>query len=114
MMVDIILAYALPTTAIWCWRGAPSARACVRACPEGDVIAMIDGKATLIKPSQCIGHGACPVACPFGAITLVFGTERRGVDIPRVKPTFETNVPGVFIAGELGGMGLIRNAIEGP
>jgi thioredoxin reductase len=29
-----------------------------------------------------------------------------------VKPNFETNVPGVFIAGELGGMGLIRKASE--
>jgi thioredoxin reductase len=50
-------------------------------------------------------------ACPVNAITLVFGTERRGVDIPVVRPNFETNVPGIFIAGELGGMGLIRNAI---
>jgi thioredoxin reductase len=46
------------------------------------------------------------------AITLVFGTARRGVDLPRVSPWFETNVPGVFVAGELGGMGLIRNAVE--
>jgi thioredoxin reductase len=46
-----------------------------------------------------------------GAITLVFGTERRGVDIPLLSADFETNVPGVYIAGELGGMGLIRNAL---
>ena len=36
----------------------------------------------------------------------------RGIDIPRVNPDFQTDVPGVFIAGELGGMGLIRNAVE--
>ncbi len=29
-----------------------------------------------------------------------------------VKPDFETNVPGIFIAGELGGMGLIRKAVR--
>jgi thioredoxin reductase (NADPH) len=29
-----------------------------------------------------------------------------------VTPSFETNVPGLFIAGELGGMGLIRKAAE--
>jgi thioredoxin reductase (NADPH) len=58
------------------------------------------------------GHGACKDACPYDAITLVFGTEKRGVDIPNVDPDFQTNVPGIFIAGELGGMGLIRNAIE--
>lgn len=51
-------------------------------------------------------------ACPVEAITLVFGTEKRGMDIPYVSPTFETNVPNIFIAGELGGMGLIRKAAE--
>jgi thioredoxin reductase (NADPH) len=86
--------------------------ACVNACPEGDVLGLIKGKAALINPTHCIGHGACFTACPVNAITLVFGTEKRGVDIPHVKPTFETNVPGIFIAGELGGMGLIRNAVE--
>jgi thioredoxin reductase (NADPH) len=86
--------------------------ACVRACPEGDILGMINGKVELVEPTHCIGHGACREACPYGAITLVFGTERRGVDIPHVRPDFQTNVPGIFIAGELGGMGLIRNAIE--
>ena len=84
---------------------------CASACPEGNVLGLIDGKASLINPTHCIGHGACKTACPVDAITLVFGTETRGVDIPMVKPTFETNVPGIYIAGELGGMGLIRNAV---
>ena len=86
--------------------------ACVHACPEGDILGLINGKAELLEPSHCIGHGACKSACPGDAITLVFGTEKRGVDIPDVGPDFQTNVPGIFIAGELGGMGLIRNAIE--
>ena len=89
--------------------------ACVAACPEQDshtVLGLVRGKAHLVSPTDCIGHGACKTACPVTAISLVFGTETRGVDIPMVKPNFETNVPGVFIAGELGGMGLIRNAIE--
>jgi thioredoxin reductase/NAD-dependent dihydropyrimidine dehydrogenase PreA subunit len=85
---------------------------CVDACPEHDVLAMVDGKAVLVTGANCIGHGKCKTACPMNAITLVFGTATRGVDIPSVGPDFETNVPGIFIAGELGGMGLIRNAIE--
>ena len=76
---------------------------CVSACPEGGVLGLIQGKAHLIQPTHCIGHGACKQACPLDAITLVFGTEKRGVDIPRVNPNFETNMPGIFIAGELGG-----------
>lgn len=85
--------------------------ACTRACPEG-ALGIVNGKAHLVNPTVCIGHGACAATCPVEAITLVFGTERRGVDIPYVKPNFETNVNGIFIAGELGGMGLIRKAAE--
>jgi len=88
---------------------------CVAACPEQDahaVLGMIGNKAWLVGPTNCIGHGACKSACPVNAITLVFGTATRGVDIPVVRPNFETDIPGVFIAGELGGMGLIRNAVE--
>jgi pyruvate/2-oxoglutarate dehydrogenase complex dihydrolipoamide dehydrogenase (E3) component len=32
--------------------------------------------------------------------------------VPRIRENFETNVPGLYIIGELGGMGLIRNAFE--
>jgi len=89
-----------PTICIGC-------KSCVSACPEQDahaVLGMIGKKAWLVGPSDCI--------CPVGAIKLVFGTAKRGVDIPVVQPNFETDIPGIFIAGELGGMGLIRNAIE--
>lgn len=84
---------------------------CVKACPEG-ALGLVEGKAHLVNPSVCIGHGACMASCPFDAIKLVFGTEKRGIDIPLVKPNFETNIPGLFIAGELGGMGLVRKAAE--
>lgn len=84
---------------------------CVQACPE-QALGMVGGKAALVNASACIGHGACHAACPFDAISLVFGTEKRGIDIPLLTPQFETNVPGLFIAGELGGMGLIRKAAE--
>jgi len=85
--------------------------ACVTACPENNVLGIIRGKASLIAPTHCIGHGACASACPMEAIQLVFGTATRGVDIPHIDPDFQTNIPGIYIAGELGGMGLIRNAV---
>ncbi len=86
--------------------------ACIRACPEKDILGLVDGKAQTINASRCVGHGACFHACPVQAITLLIGTEQRGVDLPHVSPEFETNIPGLFIAGELGGMGLIKNAVE--
>ncbi len=86
--------------------------ACIAACPEHDILGIRNGKATIINASQCIGHGACFHACPTEAISLRIGTEKRGVELPHVNQNFETNVPGIFIAGELGGMGLIKNAVE--
>ena len=90
-------------------------QSCVYACPQQlghNVLGIFHGKAELLEPANCIGHGACKTVCPVGAISLVFGTKTRGVDIPQIDNNFQTNVPGIYIAGELGGMGLIRNAIE--
>jgi len=86
--------------------------ACIAACPEKDILGIVNGKATTINASRCIGHGACFHACPTEAISLCIGTEKRGVDLPHINQTFETTLHGLFIAGELGGMGLIRNAVE--
>ena len=85
---------------------------CVDVCPEGEVFGLIDGRVKVIGSARCIGHGLCERACPMDAIQLVFGTEKRGIEIPRIRENFETNVPGLYIVGELGGMGLIANAFE--
>ncbi len=84
---------------------------CVGACPEGDVLAVIEGKATLVHGAKCVGHGLCADACPAGAITLLMASPGRSADLPILSENLETSVPGMFIAGELGGMGLIKNAI---
>jgi thioredoxin reductase/NAD-dependent dihydropyrimidine dehydrogenase PreA subunit len=85
---------------------------CIDVCPEGKVIGLRHGQAIAVAPASCIGHGLCERSCPMEAIQLVFGTAKRGVDIPRIKGDFETNVSGLYIVGELGGMGLIRNAFN--
>lgn len=85
--------------------------ACVRACPEGDILGIVDGSARLIEGARCIGHGRCAAECPVDAIRLVFGTSERGVDLPELSGEFESSRPGVYVVGELGGMGLIKNAI---
>ncbi len=86
--------------------------ACIAACPEKDILGIVSGKAQIINASHCVGHGACFHACPVEAITLVMGTEKRGVELPHVSQNYETNIKGIYIAGELGGMGLIKNAVE--
>lgn len=86
--------------------------ACIVACPEHDILGIAGGKATTINASRCVGHGACFHACPVEAITLCIGTEKRGVELPHISEEYETTIPGIYIAGELGGMGLIKNAVE--
>ena len=85
---------------------------CVDACPETGTLALAGGKAILAHPERCVGHADCLGACPTSAITLAFGNALQTIRVPNVNENFETNVPGVFIVGELGGMGLIKTAIN--
>jgi thioredoxin reductase/ferredoxin len=85
---------------------------CTTVCPEGDVLAMIGGKAVIVNGYKCIGHGLCADACPVGAITMVMATPSMAADMPQLTPDFETTIPGMFIVGELGGLALIKNAVN--
>ena len=60
--------------------------ACANACHEG-AIAMVDGKARLMRDDYCDGLGDCLPACPTGAISFV---EREAA--PYDKAAAEANV----------------------
>jgi thioredoxin reductase/Pyruvate/2-oxoacid:ferredoxin oxidoreductase delta subunit len=85
---------------------------CVKACPEGDVLAVINGKASIINGHKCIGHSLCADECPVGAITMVMAAATATADMPRLSSQLETSVENLFIAGELGGLALIKNAVN--
>lgn len=86
--------------------------ACVDACPEKDVLRVVWGKAQIVNGLRCVGHGHCEDACPVQAIKVGLGDIKSRPDIPILSEDGETSVPGLYVAGELGGLSLIRNAIN--
>src|SRR5260370_22837763 len=85
---------------------------CTEVCPEGDVLAMLGGQVAIVNGHKCIGHGLCAEACPVGAISLVMASPSMGGDLPHSTHDYETSVPNLFIVGELGGLALIKNAVN--
>src|SRR6266403_5056815 len=86
--------------------------ACPMVCPEGDVLAMLGGKAVIVNGYKCIGHSLCAEVCPVGAITMVLASPSMGGDMAYLTPEFETTIKDMYIVGELGGLALIKNAIN--
>lgn len=85
---------------------------CVDACPEPGAIAMVN-KVAHVNLAACKGHGDCATACPVGAIFVTAGEAVQTVEVPDLSANFESkHVPGLYVVGELGGRGLIKNAIN--
>lgn len=83
---------------------------CVIACPE-HALGMIDGMAELVYPGKCVGHGVCAEACPVSGIRIVLDPAKSTAELPLLDENFQSNIPNVYLIGELGGMALLRNAI---
>jgi thioredoxin reductase/NAD-dependent dihydropyrimidine dehydrogenase PreA subunit len=86
--------------------------ACVRACPEGDVLGIVGGTAVVVNGLRCVGHARCEEVCPVGAIEVGLGDLKSRADVPLLTETYETTVPRMYIVGELGGLSLVRNAVK--
>ena len=84
---------------------------CQAACPEPGAITM-RGKLAVVEKSLCVGHSRCVEACPVGGIVMTAGESVHRVEVPDLGSDFQTSVPGIYIAGELGGRGLIKNAVN--
>ena len=59
--------------------------ACTTVCPEGDVLAMLGGKAMIVNGHKCIGHSLCADVCPVGAITMVMAKPGVSADIAHLS-----------------------------
>lgn len=88
--------------------------ACVDACPH-DVLAIVNGKATPIAIEQCMEDTSCQVECPtVPKSCIVINTTKKIPErkVPNRDQKFMTNVPGVYLIGDVSGVPLIKNAIN--
>lgn len=88
--------------------------ACVDACPH-DVLAIVNGKAMPVAIEQCTEDTSCQVECPtVPKSCIVVNTTKKipARKVPQRDERYKTNVPGVFLIGDVSGVPLIKNAIN--
>lgn len=84
--------------------------ACVDACPY-DVIEVKAFVAVVVRPDDCCGLTLCEQRCPNGSLVITDGEPIE--DRPRVDGSLQSlDTPGLYVAGDLTGLPLIRNAIN--
>ncbi|WP_437663068.1 NAD(P)-binding domain-containing protein [Sorangium sp. So ce1182] len=91
------------TTCLGCY-------ACVDACPY-DVLAVERYVAVVARPEACCGLTLCEQRCPNGSLTIEDGAPIA--DRPRLDDDLGSlDVPGLYLAGDITGLPLIKNAIH--
>jgi len=89
---------------------------CIKACPEthgtDSPLGIVDGRLLLVNPAKCVGHAQCELQCPTGAMTVTLGELATDPNMPILDENNETIIPGIYIAGELSGLPLVKNAVD--
>lgn len=87
---------------------------CVDACPH-DVLAIVNGVSTPIALDQCMEDTSCQVECPTSPKSCIVVNTKKEIPlrkVPKRDNRFQTNVPGIYLIGDVSGTPLIKNAIE--
>lgn len=89
--------------------------ACVEACPHDVLAITADGVAAAVNADQCMEDTSCQVECPTSPkACVVINTTKQVPDrqVPKRDQQFMTNVPGIYLIGDVSGVPLIKNAIN--
>ena len=85
--------------------------ACVDACPY-DVLEIRRYVAEVARPADCCGLTLCEQRCPNGSLVMTDGAEAPARATSLADSLESREVPGLFLAGDVTGLPLIRNAIN--
>jgi thioredoxin reductase len=90
-------------------------QACVDACPH-DVLEIRNGVAHVDAPDLCMEDTACQAECPVNPkACIIINTTKEVRSLPtptRDGATYQTNVAGCYIIGDVSGVPLIKNAVK--
>src|SRR5262249_7951945 len=88
--------------------------ACAESCPH-DVLAVINGIAAAVAIDQCVEDTSCQVECPTNPKSCVVVNTSKVIPerkVPRRDQKFMTNIPGIYLIGDVSGVPMIKNAIN--